>query len=309
MDKLRSTFLLQTLLAFFTPSLLEITSADVRSVRPGESITLPCNITNYPEISWYRLRSDEVKLLISAEELKLKKTYYPSYNVNKSHFNVAQSSSSVSLVIIGVRETDLGFYYCGGRNRTHTQFGKHIRLDFTDSNSYNTVSVVISIMFTCVFCFRKPGLISPSLLQIISADLRSVGPGENITLLCNITQYSEISWYQMNSAGVRQIISARQGRLYKRFHVDYNVDESHVDVTENSNSYNTVSVVISIMCMCVFCFRKPGLISPSLLQIISADLRSVDPGENITLLCNITQYLEISWKPGVCVISSDSDEK
>ncbi|KAF5900513.1 uncharacterized protein DAT39_009819, partial [Clarias magur] len=180
MATLLDLFTLQLLFAFFTPCLLEITSADVRSVRPGENITLPCNITNYLEISWYRLRSDEVKLLVSAEELKLKKTHSLSYNVNKSHFKVAQSSSSVSLVIIGVRETDLGFYYCGGRtDATHTQFGKLIRLDFTDdqhidpSNSPDDpdkrrstgaelwitmcvclVSMLMNFICLCVFCCR-----------------------------------------------------------------------------------------------------------------------------------------------------------
>ncbi|KAI5086148.1 hypothetical protein C0J45_1031, partial [Silurus meridionalis] len=99
-----------------------ITSSDFISVHPGENITLLCNITDYPEISWYQLRSDEVKLLISAEQGKLKKTFSLSYNVNKSHYDVPESSSSVSLVIIGVRETDLGFYYCGGRNKM-----KHIQ--------------------------------------------------------------------------------------------------------------------------------------------------------------------------------------
>ncbi|KAM9496927.1 uncharacterized protein Hap1MRO34_003156 [Clarias gariepinus] len=169
----------QLLFAFFTPCLFEITSADVRSVHPGENITLPCNITNYPKLLWYRLRTDEVKLLISAEELKLEKTFSPHYNVDKSHFNVAQNSSSVSLVIIGVRETDLGFYYCGGRNKTHTQFGKPIRLNFTDyqhtdfgnstdaqDNQQSTgaelritlcvclVSLLMNFICMCVFCCR-----------------------------------------------------------------------------------------------------------------------------------------------------------
>ncbi|KAF5900505.1 uncharacterized protein DAT39_009804, partial [Clarias magur] len=174
-------FTLQLLFTLFTPCLLEITSADIRSVRPGENITLPCNITNYPEISWYRLRSDEVKLLISAEESKLKKTYSLRYNVNKSHFDVTESNSSVSLVIIGVRETDLGFYYCGGRtNATHIQFGKLIKLNITDDlhtdsgNSPDTSDkqqstgaalwitmcvclVSILIIFICmfVFCCRR----------------------------------------------------------------------------------------------------------------------------------------------------------
>ncbi|KAI5100983.1 hypothetical protein C0J45_9969 [Silurus meridionalis] len=131
MAKLLSTFLLQMLFAFFTPCLLHITSSDFISVHPGENITLLCTITDYPEISWYQQRSDEVKLLISAEQGLLEKTFSLSYNVNKSHYDPTESSSSVSLVIIGVGETDLGFYYCGGRNDDkHIQFGKPIRLNF-----------------------------------------------------------------------------------------------------------------------------------------------------------------------------------
>ncbi|XP_017317710.1 uncharacterized protein LOC108261310 isoform X2 [Ictalurus punctatus] len=139
MAKLLSTFLLQMLFGFFTPCLLEIASTDHLSVPPGENVTLLCNITNYSEISWYRLRSEEVKLLISAEKSKLKKTFFLRYNVNESHFDMTESSSSVSLVIIGVRETDLGFYFCGGRNdATHIQFGKLIRLDFTADQHHET---------------------------------------------------------------------------------------------------------------------------------------------------------------------------
>ncbi|KAI5613010.1 hypothetical protein C0J50_11754, partial [Silurus asotus] len=131
MANLLDPFILQLLSAFFTPCLLHITSSDFISVHPGENITLLCTITDYPEISWYQLRSDEVKLLISAEQGNLKKTFFLSYYVNKSHFVVTQSNSSVSLVIIGVRETDLGFYYCGGRNKMkHIKFGKLIRLNF-----------------------------------------------------------------------------------------------------------------------------------------------------------------------------------
>ncbi|XP_053092700.1 uncharacterized protein LOC117598104 [Pangasianodon hypophthalmus] len=116
-----------------------IASTDHLSVHPGESIILLCNITNYSEISWYRLRSEEVKLLISAVKGNLKKQFILSYNVNVSHFDITETSSSVSLVIIGVRETDLGFYYCGGQNKTTLiQFGKPIRLNFTEDQHRET---------------------------------------------------------------------------------------------------------------------------------------------------------------------------
>ncbi|XP_053342761.1 uncharacterized protein LOC128513130 [Clarias gariepinus] len=132
MVNLRGLFIPQLLFAFFTTCLCEITSADVRYVHPGETITLPCNITDYPLISWYQLRSDEVKLLISAELLGIDKIFSLSYTVNESHFGIKESSSLATLVIIGVRETDVGFYYCEGRNRIHKQFEKLIRLNFAD---------------------------------------------------------------------------------------------------------------------------------------------------------------------------------
>lgn len=73
-----------------------------------------------------------MKLLISAQKVKLRKTFALNYNVNETHFGLTESSSSVSLEIFGVRETDLGFYYCGvGNKTTHFQFGKPVRLNFT----------------------------------------------------------------------------------------------------------------------------------------------------------------------------------
>ncbi|KAI5615024.1 hypothetical protein C0J50_10926 [Silurus asotus] len=189
MANLLDPFILQLLSAFFTPCLLHITSSDFISVHPGENITLLCTITDYPEISWYQLRSEEVKLLISAEQELLEKTFSLIYNVNESHFVVTESSSSVNLVIIGVGETDLGFYYCGGRNKTkHIRFGKLIRLNFNiteklheqhhHSNSSGcpdtqqstetrfwitmsvcVVSVLLNLICMCVFCYRLKGAV------------------------------------------------------------------------------------------------------------------------------------------------------
>ncbi|KAK3505878.1 hypothetical protein QTP70_003738 [Hemibagrus guttatus] len=124
-------------------SLLQIISADLLSVDPGQNITLLCNITNYSEISWYHMNSAGERQLISAVQGKLDKHFYIDYNEDESHFYLTQSSSSVSLVIIGVRETDLGFYYCGGRNKQHIQFGKPKRLNFTamwKENQHHRVS-------------------------------------------------------------------------------------------------------------------------------------------------------------------------
>ncbi|KAF5900493.1 uncharacterized protein DAT39_009783 [Clarias magur] len=150
-------FTLQLLFGLISPSLLQIISADLRSVDPGENITLLCNITQCSEISWYQMNSAGVRQILSAAQKRLYKDFYVDYNVDESHFDVTESNSSVSLVIIGVGETDLGFYYCGGRNKTHTQFGKHIRLDFTTGSKNrdqqsdpHTHCKVIIIILSCV---------------------------------------------------------------------------------------------------------------------------------------------------------------
>ncbi|XP_058263674.1 uncharacterized protein LOC131364512 [Hemibagrus wyckioides] len=178
-------FNLHLLFGVISLNLLQIISADLLSVDPGQNITLLCNITNYSEISWYHMNSTDVRKLILAKQRKLDKHFYVDHNENKSHFALTQSSSSVSLVIIGVRETDLGFYYCGGRNEElHTEFGKPIGLNFTgssdnerdssseDSDSHQiggngniwitnmiiicvcSISVLINIICVCVFCSR-----------------------------------------------------------------------------------------------------------------------------------------------------------
>ncbi|KAK3558743.1 hypothetical protein QTP86_028030 [Hemibagrus guttatus] len=182
-------FNLHLLFSVISLSLLQIISADLLSVDPGQNITLLCNITNYSEISWYHMNSAGVRKLISARQGTLDKDFYVDYNEDKSHFYLTQSSSSVSLVIIGVRETDLGFYYCGGRNdAAHTEFGKPIILNFTgssdnerdssseDSDSHQTAGdeniwiknlmcvcsisvliIIIIIIILCVFCIRVQG--------------------------------------------------------------------------------------------------------------------------------------------------------
>ncbi|XP_046714900.1 uncharacterized protein LOC124392180 isoform X2 [Silurus meridionalis] len=131
-------FTLQLLFGLIRPSLLQNISADLISVSPGANITLLCNITNYSQKSWYQMISAGLRQIISARQSSLNKHFHSEYNVDKSHFDVTESSS---LVIIGVRETDLGFYYCGGRNdETHIQFGKLIRLNFTGGSNNESSS-------------------------------------------------------------------------------------------------------------------------------------------------------------------------
>ncbi|KAI5615893.1 hypothetical protein C0J50_8742 [Silurus asotus] len=107
---------------------MQITLADIMSVLPGENITLTCSITNHSQIWWYQLRLEEIKLLISARIQQVDTVYSPTWNADENHFDLNKDSS---LEIIGVQETDLGFYFCAGQNKTHIDFGKPIRVNFT----------------------------------------------------------------------------------------------------------------------------------------------------------------------------------
>ncbi|XP_047675953.1 uncharacterized protein LOC125145771 isoform X2 [Tachysurus fulvidraco] len=118
---------IQLVAGIFTLS-LQMTSADVVSVHPGENVTLVCSITNYSDIFWFQVTSEELKLVLSAKRGKLDNLFSLSYSVNESHFDVTQNSS---LMITGLKETDLGSYYCGAQNTTRVQLGKRITLKFT----------------------------------------------------------------------------------------------------------------------------------------------------------------------------------
>ncbi|GAA6086964.1 uncharacterized protein LOC125145771 isoform X1 [Tachysurus ichikawai] len=134
---------------------LQMTSADIVSVHPGETVTLFCSITNYSDTLWYQVTSEELKLVISAKRGKLSNHFSLSYSVNESHFDVTENSS---LVISGVQETDLGSYYCGAQNTTRVQLGKRITLRFTDKAHNGSVSSsanmdhckILNIILTCV---------------------------------------------------------------------------------------------------------------------------------------------------------------
>lgn len=104
------------------------------TVQLEQNVTLPCYINSSSEMAWYRLSSKKITLLISAARGNLKKedlvTYY---NENGSHFGLEADRrlDSVSLVIAGVRESDLGLYYCAlGVSAKTMRFGTAVRLTF-----------------------------------------------------------------------------------------------------------------------------------------------------------------------------------
>ncbi|KAK1788602.1 hypothetical protein P4O66_002684 [Electrophorus voltai] len=197
---------------------LQNISTDHKSVSLGENITLHCNITADYEISWYGQSSDELRLLISAGRTNLDKQFSLSYNVDRDHFDTTDSNGSVTLVIINVTENDLGLYYCRGRDyRSLLKFGRTIRLAITG---------------TFISCLH----------QTPSVRLKSVQPGENVTLHCDIVLKYGVSWYHQSSEDIKMLINTERGKLDNQFFLSYSLEQDHYDIAENNAS---VSLVIT----------------------------------------------------------------
>lgn len=104
------------------------------TVQLEQNVTLPCYINSSSEMAWYRLSSEKIALLISAARGKLQKKDFITYhNEDQSHFRLEadRGLDSVSLTITGVRESDLGLYYCAlGISANTMHFGTAVRLTF-----------------------------------------------------------------------------------------------------------------------------------------------------------------------------------
>ncbi|KAL7868538.1 hypothetical protein SRHO_G00099220 [Serrasalmus rhombeus] len=83
------------------------------------------------------------------------------------------------------------------------------------------------------------------LFQTTSPNTKSVHPGENITLHCDITVDYEISWYHQSSEEMKLLVSAGKDKLNKSFSLNHNVDEGHYEGTENTSSVNLVIIGVN----------------------------------------------------------------
>ncbi|KAF4100039.1 uncharacterized protein LOC131525454 isoform X1 [Onychostoma macrolepis] len=144
------------------------------SVQLEQNVTLPCFLNSSSEMAWYRLSSDNITLLISGARGKLAKNYFVTYyNKDESHFGLEADSrlDSVSLAIAGVRESDLGLYYCAlGVSAKTMRFGTAVRLTFADAEQRRSsesvgcrtllvcacvVCGICCILCVCVLCYRQ----------------------------------------------------------------------------------------------------------------------------------------------------------
>ncbi|KAK9958201.1 hypothetical protein ABG768_012375 [Culter alburnus] len=98
----------------------------------GEDITLNCSMTDRIEVAWFHLNSEKLKLLISAKKDRTGRKLLIIYKQNSTRLKITADSwvSTVSLIISGASESDLGFYFCGTKsNSPEMFFDKTIRLE------------------------------------------------------------------------------------------------------------------------------------------------------------------------------------
>ncbi|KAF5888193.1 uncharacterized protein DAT39_021983, partial [Clarias magur] len=199
------------------------------TVRPGDNTTLHCDITNYEEVSWYRLSAKAFTLLISAQKTQIWENLLVYYNINKNHYILEPDSqvNTAILTIINITTDDIGRYFCGTKVRfqDHMQFKKVTTLQFevTVRPEYSTT---------------LPSLFPHTL---------TVRPGDNTTLHCDITSYEVVSWYLLNSSEeFTLLISAQKTRIGQTFLIYYKKNDNHFILEPNSEGNTAILSIVNI---------------------------------------------------------------
>ncbi|KAK7124189.1 hypothetical protein R3I94_018523 [Phoxinus phoxinus] len=126
----------------FSCWILQITSSDLsggssdRRVSLGENIILNCSMRNRYEVAWYHFNTKKLDLLFSVKKDKTRRNLLTNYIQNGTRLKITADTeiTKVSLVITGVREPDLGFYFCGTKSDAPEMFfDQIIRLEIEES--------------------------------------------------------------------------------------------------------------------------------------------------------------------------------
>ncbi|KAK3525825.1 hypothetical protein QTP70_010313 [Hemibagrus guttatus] len=113
-------------------------------VRDNGEITLNCDIRDHEEVAWYRLRSDQLTLLISAQKTRTVKSLPVYYNIDKTRF-ILKADSEIRTAMFTIRnlmEDDLGLYFCGTTAEpAQMHFGNATRLKFEAEPNQTVIDV------------------------------------------------------------------------------------------------------------------------------------------------------------------------
>ncbi|XP_044028514.1 uncharacterized protein LOC122864860 isoform X2 [Siniperca chuatsi] len=96
---------------------LSSASPVLRSARVGQNVSLTCNLTSSSEITWYRLRSEQLLPLLTVKSSKVGEDTVDFHTANNSRVNNNGDLERglVGLEILEVEEEDGGLYFCTGR--------------------------------------------------------------------------------------------------------------------------------------------------------------------------------------------------
>ncbi|XP_060743050.1 uncharacterized protein LOC132857089 [Tachysurus vachellii] len=147
----RSVYLLVLIFSIISGSLIS-SSAVTQTVIPGENITLHCNITQSTEVVWFCSTTQELTVIISATKGNLDMELQVNYNKDPDHFKVLFQNVSLSLIIMDIRQSDTGLYYCGSRKEGILYFVRGVRLQFTDAVRYMSGSAQCWTPLIAVCC-------------------------------------------------------------------------------------------------------------------------------------------------------------
>uniref|UniRef100_A0A3P9L6B3 Ig-like domain-containing protein n=1 Tax=Oryzias latipes TaxID=8090 RepID=A0A3P9L6B3_ORYLA len=114
-------------------------------VQSGENVTLLCSdfTKNRQQTDWFRVvNSSKVSCISSMFGVDGGPSYCDGFNDGK--FEMNSNSSSVSLKISGVDESDSGLYFCGFYRNRHTVIGNVTQLIIKDSSDPNSAALKFS---------------------------------------------------------------------------------------------------------------------------------------------------------------------
>ncbi|KAF5892583.1 putative immune-type receptor 7 precursor, partial [Clarias magur] len=101
----------------------------VKTVKPGENVTMECNIRNRNGLSWYRQSFGKVpQFLVRPYSNTQGYTFTDGFNDRR--FSVTVKDQKFDLNINGIREDDGGEYFCGHVERSNVKFTSGTRLQF-----------------------------------------------------------------------------------------------------------------------------------------------------------------------------------
>ncbi|KAM9432005.1 uncharacterized protein Hap1MRO34_002837 [Clarias gariepinus] len=107
----------------------DIKELQVKTVKPGEAVTMECNIKNKNSFAWYRQSFGKVPQFF-ARQYGGTPGYIFAEGFNDSRFSVTVKDQKFDLNINEIREDDGGEYFCGYVEGSTVKFTSGTRLQF-----------------------------------------------------------------------------------------------------------------------------------------------------------------------------------